>query len=509
MHNLKQPISTTKFRDVAQTQASVRELDRTSPTSRKTIFLSHANPEDNPFALWLATQLAIAGYEVWCDLTKLIGGEAFWRDISEIVNGNAFRFLFASTLESNRKPGTLRELSLALKAEEKHSIRDFIIPLKVDAFPFASAHSSIRERNFIRFDQGWPTGLAQLLTLLERQQAPKVAHSGPDAVSAWYTRTLDENRKTVVSNESCFSNWFSVTLPKQIYIHHVAVTPTQLALAARTLDIPCRPHGQMIIAFANQPTVEAELKDILTINQTQTLSLTRFIDEGNQDPEISVFDARNIVSDMIRQGWDATLRQMDMRSHLLASGLRAWFFCNDQIPSNRAYFVRPGENRRTYRQLVGRKSRRTTEGLKVPDGYWHYAVSASPQLVPFPKIVLRHHVIFTDDGQTPWKNAKRMHRARRRVCKNWWNREWRDRLFAMCAALASGDTHLMLPVSQDLDIRVSMTPQIYESPWTYYEDGQTGVDEEAEIELIEEQTVEDEFEDELNADVDIGHAFDE
>jgi hypothetical protein len=33
-----------------------------------------AVPQDNGFATWLATQLAIAGYEVWCDVTEL----CFW-----------------------------------------------------------------------------------------------------------------------------------------------------------------------------------------------------------------------------------------------------------------------------------------------------------------------------------------------------------------------------------------------------------------------------------------------
>ncbi|HET6179083.1 MAG TPA: hypothetical protein VFE61_19295 [Candidatus Sulfotelmatobacter sp.] len=42
---------------------------------RDTLLLSHANPEDNEFTLWLALQLANDGYRVWCDLTKLLGGE--------------------------------------------------------------------------------------------------------------------------------------------------------------------------------------------------------------------------------------------------------------------------------------------------------------------------------------------------------------------------------------------------------------------------------------------------
>jgi len=53
---------------------------------RQLVFLSHASPEDNAFARWLATQLAIAGYEVWCDVTNLLGGEAFWKDIAEAID---------------------------------------------------------------------------------------------------------------------------------------------------------------------------------------------------------------------------------------------------------------------------------------------------------------------------------------------------------------------------------------------------------------------------------------
>src|SRR5208282_1379420 len=35
---------------------------------RRVVFISHANPEDNPAAAWFATQLTLLGYEIWCDL---------------------------------------------------------------------------------------------------------------------------------------------------------------------------------------------------------------------------------------------------------------------------------------------------------------------------------------------------------------------------------------------------------------------------------------------------------
>ena len=46
-------------------------MTETAPATsqRDTLLLSHANPEDNEFTLWLAFQLANEGYRVLCDLT--------------------------------------------------------------------------------------------------------------------------------------------------------------------------------------------------------------------------------------------------------------------------------------------------------------------------------------------------------------------------------------------------------------------------------------------------------
>ncbi|HNP35840.1 MAG TPA: toll/interleukin-1 receptor domain-containing protein [Woeseiaceae bacterium] len=459
---------------------------------RRLIFISHANPEDNAFTKWLAAQLAIAGYEVWCDLTDLLGGEKFWRDIPEAIDGYTFRFLFASTLESNRKAGTLRELEMAVKAEEDHAIKDFVIPLKVDAFPFASTQNRIRDRNFVRFDENWASGLAQLLDLLKREGAPKTNGDGADAVSAWHERTISQNRKIVISNEKCFSNWFSIDLPKQVHLHYTNASTSQLELAASLLKIPYRLHGGAVISFADADDIQKTLNDIARLKKTESICLADFINDGCDEWGIARFDAGNIISDLIRQAWDNKLQSMDLGYHTLASGLRAWYFKDGQLPKNKAFFSPPGGGKRTYRQLVGRKSKQTAEGVKVADGNWHFAVSASPQLFPFSRILLRYHVIFTDDGETPWDNADRMHKARRRVCKNWWNKEWRDRLFAMCAGLADGQDRLQLVVGHGTAIEMSMSPEVFTSPWTYFEDGMTGVDESDDIELVEDQAGEDE-----------------
>ena len=89
--------------------------------------MSHATPEDNEFTKWLVSQLTIAGYEVWSDVTKLLGGERFWNNIEDAITVKAFRFLFVSTLHANKKSGTLQELQLAQKAQSKYRLKDFVI----------------------------------------------------------------------------------------------------------------------------------------------------------------------------------------------------------------------------------------------------------------------------------------------------------------------------------------------------------------------------------------------
>src|SRR5271157_1238700 len=65
------PILTSLPRSSPLSRKRIDQGDRNAgtvptPAPRRLLFISHANPEDNAFATWLATQLAIAGYEVWC-----------------------------------------------------------------------------------------------------------------------------------------------------------------------------------------------------------------------------------------------------------------------------------------------------------------------------------------------------------------------------------------------------------------------------------------------------------
>lgn len=477
-------------KDKADAPACDEEQESPQETKRSLLFLSHATPEDNEFVRWLAAQLANAGYEVWCDVTELLGGEKFWDDITDAVENYSFRFLFASTLHSNQKQGTLRELDMAIKAEQATGIKDFIIPLKVDQFPFASTQDSIKNRNFVRFDENWAAGLAQLLKLLERENAPRNPLSGPSCVAEWYKNSIDQKRKIVVTNERCYSNWFRIQLPQNIKIHQTALPADRLQAFAGGLHFPHRIHGANVISFATAREVQDALGPDVKILATSEIITQDFIESGSENFRVTPFDANNMLNDVIRQAWEHAMALHGLKNYELASGLKAWFFKKGHLEKDKAYFTAMGK-RRTYRQMVGNKSKRNIDGKKILDGYWHYAISASSQLSSFPRLVLRHHVVFTDNGETPWDNAGRMHKARRSVCKNWWNREWRDRLFAFCSAIGGGQKELLISVAQDESIKLSTIPTVFNSPWSYFEDGAVGLNEEADVELVEDDIEDD------------------
>lgn len=53
--------------------------------NRTAIFIGHANPEDNEFAIWLGAHLSAAGYEVWADVLNLPVTIKFANAVGEIL----------------------------------------------------------------------------------------------------------------------------------------------------------------------------------------------------------------------------------------------------------------------------------------------------------------------------------------------------------------------------------------------------------------------------------------
>ncbi|HQQ74916.1 MAG TPA: toll/interleukin-1 receptor domain-containing protein [Pseudomonadales bacterium] len=186
-------------------------------TQRDRLFISHAYPEDNEFARWLALQLANAGYPVWCDLTNLLGGEIIWDDVQRIIKEKAAKVIFVHSRHSNQRDGTLQEIHFAKAVVRSEGLKNFIIPLRID--PLVQDEIAIQLQRIapIDFHRSWAEGLAQLLKKFEDDRVPRDANFNPQAVSTWWRKQFSADYGVVAETEEVLSNWYPALAASLIF----------------------------------------------------------------------------------------------------------------------------------------------------------------------------------------------------------------------------------------------------------------------------------------------------
>ncbi len=130
---------------------------------RNKIFISHATPDDNEFAAWLATKLELHGYDVWVDINELNPAADFWKTIESTIRNEAVKFLFVATKisTSGTRDGVIKELAVADQIR-KNIDPEFIVPLRADDVSYGDFSVEIIRLNAIDFYDNWATGLIKL-----------------------------------------------------------------------------------------------------------------------------------------------------------------------------------------------------------------------------------------------------------------------------------------------------------------------------------------------------------
>jgi hypothetical protein len=172
-------------------------------------------------------------------------------------------------------------------------------------------------------------------------------------------------------------------------------------------------------------------------------------------PELKAVDARRMVVDMLRQGWEAFAQSKGLKRYDL-SGKASWYMPEGLLPGDWGRFV-DETGRRGRRKLVGIRGKRKVR--------YHFAVSARPQVLPFPRLIIRSHVVFTEGGLLVTEKSAAQ-RNRKALCKNWWNAEWRDRQYAMLTFLAQDEVSFDLPLG-GVVATVSASSMAFEAPCSY------------------------------------------
>jgi hypothetical protein len=429
---------------------------------RDIVFISHANPEDNEFALWLTLRLASEGYPVWCDLAKLLGGEDFWKDIEDVLRQRTIKFLYILSRTSNQKTGSLQELAVAKDVQKHNTINDFVIPLHIDDLPYSDVNIELHRINSIAFENNWAKGLAQLLKKLDEDAVGKNTIFDPKTVNHWWREHFSSETGLTAEPETLLSNWFRLSgMPKKLFIH--------VFQPGMSLDLfPEKGLTQFPIrSFSNGLATFAGRDDFPNGNsvfwQSHSYELQDLLTNKHKGTFIDAKDTRLIITDLFRQSWENKFQEKGLNTYELASGDKCGYFVKDQIENDTISF-----------NFGGLKGRRHVIGFKTINKeverkrFWHFGISGRVFFRSFDYVAVNPHVIFSDDGKEIWLNKDKTHKAKMRQCSGWWNDDWRDRILAVMGFLSDEET-IKLHLASDSTVEVEKMPVTFESPVTFHD----------------------------------------
>jgi hypothetical protein len=414
--------------------------------------------DDKDFTLWLSLQLINEGYQVWCDLLNSEPGEYTQEMREKSIGEKAIKYLYVFSNFSNTDAELLKELRFAFRTMQSKKLMSFVVPMQIDDFPKNEWNLLLQDTSSIDFSPGWSRGLHQLLEYLEKSGVPRNEEFKPSKTNDLWRLQFSAAKGLKDESEELFSNWFPIQLPDIIYFHELHRNGVGLPVTTKNLPFPALQHNDYLITFAWAEDFRSRLGVNISIKATTEVRLQDFLD-GNYDQKLANKDTSwNIVLELLNNAWDKFLSQSRLKNYVLANKRICYYF-----PVG---FSEKGDNKAYFQGVDGKRSWRSLAG-KHKSQFWHFGIQASARLHPKPVFLVKPHALASSDGIQIWQSKERLHTARRRWFKNWWNTEWRDRLLAAMSFFSTNGDFFEIPLGTDVSISVSSSPLIFKSPVSY------------------------------------------
>lgn len=423
-------------------------------STRNLVFISHAAPEDNEFAVWLAAKLTMAGYGVWIDRRRLRGGDDFWDEIDRVLRTRVIKQVVVFTRHVS-KPGVKKEL--AIGEIMKGRLRDdhFMIPVRADDISFGDAPPELLRANIIDAYPNWHDCLKDLLDALDAAGVPR--GESPDADPL---RQLVEVRETgrrlvIDAPERALTNWFPITPPQRMRFYRFEGTQDQVEAWIKGCRVPMVSVQARLAGTFTDPTAFGSASNFQQVATTAyDVAFADLIAGVDLGPYAKSSLATRDVVNLLRQHFDATARRRGLLPVQFASGETGWFFPDGLIDGGKITCKTPD----------GRILRRSMSG-KFRNLRWHVCLLARARV--WPQLVYRIHanVVLSEDGSTPLPGDKTQKR-RLRLTRSWWNDVWRDRLMSAMSFLA-GDSAAIVIEAGNERFEVATWPLAVELPVSY------------------------------------------
>jgi hypothetical protein len=425
-----------------------------SDLGRETVFISHANPADNDFTLWLALQLKRAGYKVWTDITDLKAGEIFWDTIENQIRNEAAKVIVVLSKNIEGRHGLLDEINLAVTVERSKKLMNFVTPVRLDHTSFSEVRANLARKHIVSFSTSWADGLNSLLLSLQRDGVPRSSSSGPSHISTWWKAARSSKIRVEESNETLVSNWLPVLhIPQSIYLYD---SPAKGAEQGQELTTPFFRGKETIGTFAAPVDLETLRAGVPPLKLRAILNTEEFF--GGKTEGLFQFsrrDAQRSFAQLVNAHWASFAQSRGLLPYGLASGRLCWYFPFGLVEGDQVKSTDPLSSWRR-KSLYGRSETRNVA--------WHFALEARFAFTPIKRLFFTEHVIFSSDGIRPLDNKNKMHRMRRGFCKAWWNDRWRDLFLASLQWMSKGEESILLNFGMAEALSVSSKPLLLSSP---------------------------------------------
>lgn len=432
--------------------ATPKVEERAPKSDRRLVFISHANPENNPAAAWFATQLTLLGYEVWCDLKNTHGGESdFWLKVQQTIEDVAAKFVYLlsdTSCDFQRKKGIYKELQTADNLRREN----FIIPVKIEKLT-RSLPILLSTSIYIN-GENWAAGLRDLVERLNEDGIPKRADIDFEKISSWWPAASADTIVRCDASDELVTNILSIkALPEKMHILKVFSERNPLTGFERLRGaLPRSPafyaHGDYVVTFASQFDLAA-LTTGLEYETVFAPDTREFLVSGHNEAGIAPDTARNITTYLVGQAWDGFMASKNLLAKSQRRSNRSiWYLRDGQLPKNKAGVAEPGK-RAVSVQLVGtvrhfRKTYRWHFGIyPAVDLRVHEGIILSPKAVlslPHKRSELGATLDNTQSAPFLVDDKKAL------KALNWWNKEWRQKLLAMIAWLSEGCPEIVIPI---------------------------------------------------------------
>lgn len=392
---------------------------------KNTLFISHATPADNNFAIWLATKLELFGYKVWVDANNLNPSVDFWNTIESAIRNDAVKFIFVASNTSVNKAGDGVQKELAVADRMRRHDSEFIIPVRIDNINFNDFPVELVRLNAIDFNEDWGNGLTKLLKYLEEQNIEKINVTADSRyiVDRWQ-KTQSSIRSIVTDEEDRYiGNLYPIDLPPFVYIYKT----DELDGVLNKRHIPNKTIKDIVLSFACDKCICEWIGRNVEYLRIET---HKAISDFKTPSYLLGQQVVNLSHDVI------FLINWSLGELFYHHKLRRYKIDSEKKSRSVYYFPYGLKSRRNLNSREKRLS-----GTYKSTRHWHYALSAYYSEYPTTGVIIKWHLVFTDINGTLLPNTSQI-AARRSKGKLMFNKDWKELLQAAMFNLSDGSEHI-------------------------------------------------------------------